>query len=207
MIQPHEKLEIIRLMLDEKLGQREINHRTGISRPTIRKIAKELGYQFPRNGVEVKGVLLVCVQCGKEYHRAPSRTVHTKYCSDACKNERQKGMYHPQWKGGKSVNTFSKWVSKQSAYKKWRAAVLERDGNKCVLTGATEKLEAHHLKPKLWESNPELVFDVSNGVTLHKDVHKFITVCIQRGEEPDVAWEKAKEQFGKQDLNKTTVWF
>lgn len=59
-------------------------------------------------------------------------------------------------------------------YRKWRAAVLERDGMKCVKCGSTDHLEAHHIKP--FAEYPDLRLDLDNGITLcracHRALHK-----------------------------------
>ena len=47
--------------------------------------------------------------------------------------------------------------------REWSIAVRERDG-RCIGCGATNDLHAHHIKPK--SSRPELMLDLSNGVTL-----------------------------------------
>jgi 5-methylcytosine-specific restriction endonuclease McrA len=52
----------------------------------------------------------------------------------------------------------------------WRITVLTRDGFKCVFCGATERLEADHIKPK--SLYPELKLDISNGRTLCNPCHK-----------------------------------
>ena len=59
-------------------------------------------------------------------------------------------------------------------YRKWRAAVLERDCMRCVKCGSTEHLEAHHIKP--FAEYPDLRLDLDNGITLcracHRALHK-----------------------------------
>lgn len=57
-------------------------------------------------------------------------------------------------------------------YKKWRAAVLEKCGNKCVKCGSRLKLQAHHIK--CWAKYPELRYDISNGCILCVECHKQI---------------------------------
>lgn len=51
----------------------------------------------------------------------------------------------------------------------WRESVLNRDSYKCVFCGATEQLEADHVKPK--SVFPDLKYEVSNGRTLCKRCH------------------------------------
>lgn len=57
-------------------------------------------------------------------------------------------------------------------YIQWVGAVKYRDGFKCVKCGSEYKTEAHHIKPV--HSHPELILDVSNGMTLCKKCHKEI---------------------------------
>lgn len=64
-------------------------------------------------------------------------------------------------------------------YRNWKKAVLERDGNKCVITGSTKHLHAHHIEHASY--NKELRYAVSNGVTLHKWVHLFLHIILLRG--------------------------
>ena len=54
-------------------------------------------------------------------------------------------------------------------YMVWKKTVKARDGNKCRKCGATEHLEAHHIKP--FSKYPELRYEVSNGITLCHNCH------------------------------------
>lgn len=55
-------------------------------------------------------------------------------------------------------------------YGMWRKAVFLRDGNRCVLCGSTEKLQADHIKP--FSTFKELRYEVSNGRVLCTECHK-----------------------------------
>lgn len=47
--------------------------------------------------------------------------------------------------------------------KQWANAVKERDNLKCVICGATERLNAHHI---IARENHETKFDIQNGLSL-----------------------------------------
>lgn len=62
---------------------------------------------------------------------------------------------------------------KESGYQKFRQIVLERDGYKCRICGATENLHVHHIKP--YSEYEDGRTDPDNGITLcakcHRKVH------------------------------------
>lgn len=64
----------------------EIHNAVGLSRPYIRQLAKKYGYQFPRNGYEVKGVRCICEndKCKRVFYRAKSRLRKHLFCSKDC---------------------------------------------------------------------------------------------------------------------------
>ena len=53
-------------------------------------------------------------------------------------------------------------------YRHWRASVVRRD-KVCVICGARQKRQAHHIKNG--RHHPEYRFDVDNGVTLCSSCH------------------------------------
>ena len=56
-------------------------------------------------------------------------------------------------------------------YKRWRDAVLYRDGYKCQkLMACGMPVIAHHINS--FKEHPELQLDVNNGITLSVEVHK-----------------------------------
>ena len=52
---------------------------------------------------------------------------------------------------------------------RWNEAVKQRDGNKCVLCGSSDRLNAHHIKPV--SLYPECRNDIDNGITLCRPCH------------------------------------
>jgi hypothetical protein len=192
-----QKAYALHLMSLGEMGQREMEKETGLSRPYIRKLAREIGYQFPRNGIENLGQLCMCSNCGIFFRRPPSKIKRTikQFCDDVCKFAWMKGPQHPAWKTGKTANTFSSWVKNQSEYKDWCQKVLEKYNNKCVVSGRDYDLECHHLEPKAEGMSPEKVFNVDNGIVLNKEVHTRLHQLASEGYTFEAALEKVKEEF------------
>ncbi len=186
------------------MGQREIERVTGLSRPYLRKLAKQVGHQFPRNGVEVVGKLCMCANCGAFFRRPPSKVDRAKnnFCDDTCKQIFMKGPNHPSWKHGKTAESFSKWIKNQAAYDVFRNAVLERDGHRCVISGRADDLDVHHIIPKAEKFSPEKALDVSNGITLNKEVHRQIHDLIRDGVDFEEAIKVLKDKYASKEAVK-----
>lgn len=112
-----------------------------------------------------------CKYCGKNIKT--TKSANKVYCNNECRDldyrNILKGSNSPAWKGGKTKET--KRIRTSSQYKEWRLKVFARDNFKCQLCGNTGRnLEAHHIKEVC--NNPNLIFDVDNGVTLCHECHK-----------------------------------
>lgn len=55
-------------------------------------------------------------------------------------------------------------------YKRWREAVIERNGASCQNCGNTENIEVHHIVP--FSKDKALRYDVGNGVVLCRACHR-----------------------------------
>lgn len=202
-VSAQERATVISMMLqkDENgepiYGQRELEKITNLSRPFIRKLANQVGHQFPRNGIEVKGTVCMCVNCGNLFRRPKSKIIRAKnnFCDEVCKEAFMKGVNHPSWKTGKSASTFSNWVKNQSEYKKWRDDALVRAEYKCEITGRIENLEVHHIMPKQEKLHPERVFDPENALVLCKEAHDRIHTIIREGKGFEEAVELLREEY------------
>lgn len=58
---------------------------------------------------------------------------------------------------------------------KWARIVKEMAGNKCVICGATGRLESHHIIPR--SLAPNLENDIDNGICLCHTCHYFYHDC------------------------------
>jgi 5-methylcytosine-specific restriction endonuclease McrA len=110
--------------------------------------------------------------------RARGRRVSPETIAKALETKRRRGTIlsgsrHPFWKGGRPWERF-----RDPTYVRWRNAVLARDEYRCRHCGRQcrkhEKgLAAHHIRS--YASEPDLRFDLDNGLTLcrrcHMDLH------------------------------------
>lgn len=155
------------------------------SEETLRRLSKKLrtirlkGEKSPRYcRVNVK-----CETCGKEFKIIPYLKARSKrhYCSIAChakgKSEYSLGENGSNYNPNLTEEERLRRRTIVPRYSTFRKSVLERDGNKCVICGATENLIAHHLNSYHWDkenrSNPD------NGVCVcskhHSDFHSKYT--------------------------------
>jgi hypothetical protein len=97
-----------------------------------------------------------------------------KFCCLACKGIWQKqswrGKNNPNFKHGLTTLNNLLRGSKQYAY--WRKCVYKRDNWTCQTCGKKSGIDicAHHIKP--FALFPNLIFEVSNGITLCLECHK-----------------------------------
>lgn len=91
------------------------------------------------------------------------------------------GEAHPKTNIGRVIAAFVKGEIERyngqaerttPEYKRFKKAVLDRDGYCCVICGATDHLHVHHIKP--FKKYPELRTDIDNGITLCADCHRSV---------------------------------
>lgn len=194
-----ERAQAIKLIIEGETSQRDIAKVTGLSRPYLKKLADEIGYRFPQNGIDIQGKLCMCTLCGTYFRRPPSKAKDHKalFCSRTCKDYYYRGQQHHSWKTG-TTNTFSQWISNQAGYTAWQKAVFERDNYTCQITGATGvKLHAHHIKPKA--EFQHMALDVDNGITVSEDAHILIHKLLREGKNFQEAINEAKKALKGKD--------
>lgn len=79
-----------------------------------------------------------------------------------------KGEKNTRWKGGVARKRSERFTIE---YIYWRKAVYHRDNYTCQCCGVhgSTDLNAHHIMN--WKDNPDLRFDVNNGITLCESCH------------------------------------
>lgn len=76
------------------------------------------------------------------------------------------GPSHPSYKHGQG--TLRDSVKADQAA--WKLGVLKNYNYKCIVTGSTTDLAAHHLEA--WCICPERRYDITNGVIIRNDIHR-----------------------------------
>ena len=103
-----------------------------------------------------------CVVCRTpfEIQLSDPRTTCSIECAQKWKRLSHLGERSHFWRGGKTAPYHSEW-------RIYRAAAVERDGHKCVLCGATDTIQVHHINPYRYSKSHEL----DNLVTLCRKCH------------------------------------
>ena len=108
-----------------------------------------------------------CLLCGRE--QVSEKLTDRQFSEETHQKMIQSANKRP-FRGGKS----RRWRENQP-YRKWRAAVCDRWGNECAVTGIKNKagekpiLIAHHLISA--HSEDALALNVDNGILIHMDIH------------------------------------
>lgn len=104
----------------------------------------------------------VCSKCGNSISSGSLNGL----CLN-CYNSSMTGKDNPNYRNGSAIRDY--YNTKE--YSDWRLSVFTRDNFTCLECGskASGTLNAHHILPK--RDHPELIFDISNGITLCKTCH------------------------------------
>lgn len=133
-----------------------------------------------------KKITKICNWCGKQFLVYKCKK-GTKFCSRHCRAVNwgvtyghlggfasakspkkhnppiHKGKNHHKWKGG--ITPQNKLRRTNGKYIEWRKKVFQRDSYTCrECEHKCSRLQAHHIKGV--STNSELIYDISNGVTL-----------------------------------------
>lgn len=118
----------------------------------------------------------ICAHCGKAVPLPPSRATRARssFCSAQCharwleETGAIRAHSNPNWRGGTTDAVVR--LRGFAAYRRWRAAVLERDQHTCQHCGKKgRRMHAHHIIPL--RERPDLRHGVDNGETLCGSCH------------------------------------
>lgn len=139
--------------------------------------SRECGYRNApkRPTQESLFTTLICDYCKKPFKRKKCEVSFRKqhgskhdFCCGRCQQQYFKGNRSASWKGG--ISRAYQFGYHTKAYKDWRTKVFTKDNYTCqVCNKVGGYLHAHHKRG--FTHNPELRFDVSNGITLCKKCH------------------------------------
>lgn len=116
--------------------------------------------------------MVECFTCGKQFNKHRSEVEKNQgdkhFCTAGCWYSFNQRDNHYLWAGGQTGR-----MSPDA--RAWRKAVMRRDKGHCRLCHATDRLEAHHIKP--FRSHPNERWKVENGLTLCVTCHRQLTNC------------------------------
>ena len=146
--------------------------------------------EFRKNKSHKDGLHHWCKECEQQY-----RQQHKEHYKQLSKQYRQQHKEHLKqlWKKWyqqhkEHKKQYNKQYNKNYKYplQRWSIAVKKRDNYTCQLCGSKKNLVAHHVLSK--ERFPNLMYNVSNGITLCKSCHvkeHLLNKAFYRGVEID----------------------
>ena len=137
-------------------------------------INKLTGIKYLYTNKRGKAIWSFNCSCGTENIELVATEVksgHTKTCDGPIHH---KGDQNPNWNPNmdpEDRNVIRKFDPK---YREWKKLVKERDNWTCQITGIKcsykNPISAHHIWS--WADNRDLRYDIDNGITLNKYIHK-----------------------------------
>jgi uncharacterized protein YlzI (FlbEa/FlbD family) len=81
----------------------------------------------------------------------------------------------------------------------WRKNVFERDDYTCQITGINGQINAHHIES--WIDNPDLRFEMSNGITLNENIHRLFHKMYGYGNNTRKQFEEFTNKIHNKEIN------
>lgn len=146
--------------------------------------------------------IIKCAHCGKEVIKAPNRIKRSinNFCSPECtwkfaENYTGAKRYNYKPELTQEERLANKTRHNSVKYRKWIRDVFKRDDYTCVITGirGNGELVAHHLDGWHWCEDKR--YDVSNGVTLKKEIHELFHKIYGNGNNTKEQFEEFKLKY------------
>ena len=171
-----DKGKLISLYCVDKKSLREIARMFFTNHLKIRRILKSLCISIIKHNY-TKRIEIKCSYCQKPIMRYPSTLSTGKrgnFCSLVCiyswqREGGMKGEKAPCWKGG--ITAISSNNLKTEEFRNLKKIVLSQYPL-CAICGNDITLHVHHIKTR--REYPELVFEISNLITLCRKCHSHI---------------------------------
>lgn len=133
--------------------------------------------------------------CGREVEIKSSALPKRKSCG-CMKVNNLKGKANPNWNHNLSdqdrMILNNRYIKYGEQYKNWHREILERDDGMCQISLEYGEMEVHHLYS--WNSHPDLRFDIDNGITISKKLHREFHSKYGKGNNTPEQFYQFKEQ-------------
>ncbi len=113
-----------------------------------------------------------------------------------------RGINREDFKG--FVTPMNTKIRQSKKSKEWKQKCLKRDNFSCRVSGSKENLQVHHLES--FASNPDLRFDVDNGITLNKEIHSQFHSMYGKKDNTKKQFEDFLHILANPIINKPTIY-
>ena len=167
---------------------------------THEEFIKEFNKKFPNSNIEIMGkytgtedhILCKCKIDGHKWNITPHNLLKGRGCPQ-CKIRNFTGENNPRW-NNELTDEERNEERNTVEYKQWRDECFKRDNYTCQLTGEVGgRLEVHHIYS--YDKHKELRFEVDNGITISKDIHKLFHSIYGYGSNTREQWEEFVKNF------------
>lgn len=167
-----EKKEVVEKHFEKRISQAQLAKEYDTNRTTISRLCRENGKSPLIKNYKMDEEKIIYMYTNEKKSVLQIATILGTTTNPITRRLRIAGIE-------KKVSRRSMWEKTIPHYflrlKIWTARVIEADGMKCQMCGCENtrenRLEANHIVPVRDIENPELLFDLDNGITLCRKDH------------------------------------